>query len=135
MIVGIGTDIVAIPRLHRSIERRGEDFARNILAAAEWPDYVTVNDKARFLAKRFAVKEAFSKACGTGIRPPLSLTGIWVEHDDLGRPILKFELNIQNWLTQRHGPCVCHLSISDEKEQALAFVIIETCEGNANELV
>jgi holo-[acyl-carrier protein] synthase len=127
MIIGIGTDIVSIPRLVRSLERSGDSFARHVLAEAEWNDYVAVNDKARFLAKRFAVKEAFAKACGTGIRLPLSLSKIWVEHDDLGRPMLKVSPDVRAWLTDKAGPWAAHLSISDEKEVATAFVVLETC--------
>lgn len=126
MIFGIGTDIVAIPRLQRSLDRRGDDFARHILADAEWDEYVVIRDKARFLAKRFAVKEAFSKACGTGLRAPLALQRIWVEHDALGKPLLRVASEVSAWLDQHAAGWSGHVSISDEKEMVVAWVLIET---------
>jgi holo-[acyl-carrier protein] synthase len=81
-------------------------------------------DPARFLAKRFAAKEALGKALGTGIRAPVLLPAIEVVHDDLGKPGFAFHGELTKFL--REKAFVCHLSISDEKGQALAFVIVET---------
>lgn len=129
MIFGIGTDIIAIPRLQRALERRGELFARHILADAEWNEYLATRDKPRFLAKRFAVKEAFSKACGTGLRAPLGLQRIWVEHDELGKPLLAVAAEVDVWLKGKTaGGWVGHVSISDEKEMVVAYVLIETLQ-------
>ena len=70
MIFGIGTDIVEVARVEASIQQFGDDFAKRILAEGEIASYLESHIKARFLAKRFAAKEAFSKALGTGLRAP-----------------------------------------------------------------
>lgn len=125
MISGIGIDLVAVPRLERALERRGDEFARHILAEAEWNEYTEVKDKARFLAKRFACKEAFSKACGTGIRPPVALGSIWISHDALGRPLLQLAPDVRHWLDERLGTWSVHVSLADEKELVVAQVLLE----------
>ncbi|GAA5184554.1 holo-ACP synthase [Niveibacterium umoris] len=123
MIVGIGTDIVAIARVRASLERHGDAFAERILAANEFDDYRAVRDGARFLAKRFAAKEAFAKAFGTGLRPPATLRAISVAHDDLGKPVYAFDVPLAQAMHARQW--VAHLSISDEKESVVAFALIE----------
>ena len=90
MIYGVGTDIVAIKRLQGMWDRHGEKALQRLLAPKEIADFVKAADKGRFLAKRFAAKEAFSKALGTGIRPPAVLSAIAVSHNELGKPILDF---------------------------------------------
>jgi holo-[acyl-carrier protein] synthase len=80
---------------------------------------------APFLAKRWAAKEAFSKALGTGIRPPVTLAGIRVVSSELGRPGLEFDDAIAECLVAR-GIDKVHLSLSDERESALAFVVLES---------
>jgi holo-[acyl-carrier protein] synthase len=125
MIFGIGTDIVEVSRIEGSLERYGDAFAQRILTEGEWQAFVQSNIKARFLAKRFAAKEAFAKALGTGLRAPASFQNISVVHDDLGKPVLDFQPPLQALLDQR-GIRHQHLSISDEKELAVAFVVLET---------
>lgn len=125
MIFGIGTDIVEVSRIERSFNRYGEAFAQRILAAEEWPAFERSAIKARVLAKRFAAKEAFAKALGTGLRAPATFRNISVTHDDLGRPVLNCKPALQALLDQR-GIRHRHLSISDEKELAVAFVVLET---------
>ena len=88
MIHGIGTDLVQLRRMREALERHGERFALRILAASEVEAWRAHRDPARFLAKRFAAKEAFGKALGTGIRAPVLLPAIGVGHDALGKPIL-----------------------------------------------
>ncbi|MBU0593320.1 MAG: holo-ACP synthase [Gammaproteobacteria bacterium] len=124
MIFGIGTDIVSTSRIAAVWERHGEDFARRILAPQEWAGFIEAGQPARFLAKRFAAKEAFAKALGTGIRAPATWHNIRVTHDDLGKPVLDFDPELAALLA-RHTICSHHLSISDEKELAAAFVILE----------
>ena len=80
-------------------------------------------DPGRFLAKRFAAKEAFSKALGTGVRPPATLTAIAVGHDDLGKPELRFHGQLEQMIKNQN--LIAHLSISDEAEYAVAYVILE----------
>lgn len=124
MIYGIGTDIVATSRIAAAWERHGEAFAQRILAPQEWADFAEASQPARFLAKRFAAKEAFAKALGTGIRAPATWHNIRVDHDALGKPMLDFAPELAALLA-RHAIRSHHLSISDEKEMAAAFVILE----------
>lgn len=124
MILGIGTDIVSVARMEKALNRHGEKFARHLLAQSEWNDYQLTLFPARFLAKRFAAKEAFAKACGSGLRPPVVLSAIAVTHDALGKPALSFGHELSQFLKTR-GVCRHHLSISDEHEAALAFVVLE----------
>lgn len=124
MIYGIGTDMVEIARMQGLLQRWGDKAGRRILAEAEIPDFLTAADPARFLAKRFAVKEALSKAVGTGVVQPVLLTAIAVSHDAQGKPILVFSPDLQDFLLQR-GVVRSHVSITDEREHALAFVVLE----------
>ena len=124
MIYGIGTDIVAVKRIESALQRYGDRFARRILAAAEWEDYEACNQRARFLAKRFAAKEAFVKALGTGMRHPATWHNINVTHDKLGRPGFGLEPELAQVLAQ-HNICGHHLSISDEVEMVVAFSVLE----------
>ena len=125
MIYGIGTDLVAVARMTDLHARFGEKLAARILAQAELTDYRQARDKDRLLAKRFAAKEAFAKAVGTGLRSPVHLTSIIVDHDDHGRPGLSFAPALQAWLAERRI-VTTHLSISDEHTHTVAFVIAET---------
>ncbi len=125
MIYGIGTDIVEVARIEASITQFGDDFAKRILTDTEFLSYEKSAIKARFLAKRFAAKEAFSKALGTGLRAPATFQNIAVSHDDLGKPILILAIELQAFLTAKNISQT-HISISDEKNLAAAFVILET---------
>lgn len=123
MIHGIGTDITQVARFERLLERYGPRAARRILGGGELDDFARAPNAARFLAKRFAAKEAFGKALGTGIRAPATLTAIRVTHDALGRPLFAFGAALDA-LVRARG-LRAHLSISDESDTAVAFVIIE----------
>lgn len=87
-VMGFGTDIVEIDRIKQVISRAGDNFARRILTDAEMLDYQQSKCPERFLAKRFAVKEAASKALGTGIAQGVTFHDFSVSHDDLGKPLL-----------------------------------------------
>lgn len=128
MIFGIGTDIVEVARIAASISQFGDDFAQRILAESELMSYQQSGIKARFLAKRFAAKEAFSKALGTGLRAPATFQNIAVTHDDLGKPLLVFAPELQALLALKKIQHT-HLSISDEKNLAAAFVVLETSDS------
>jgi holo-[acyl-carrier protein] synthase len=128
MIAGIGTDLITVERMERVWRRHGERLCAHILSPEEHHEFAAVKDPARWLAKRWAAKEAFSKAAGTGMRAPLKWAGITVVHDALGRPGLEFAPFIQAWL-HRRGIDYCHLSISDEREIACAFVVLERKES------
>lgn len=123
MIYGIGTDIVAIKRLQGMWERHGEKALGRLLAPRELADFARATDKGRFLAKRFAAKEAFSKALGTGVRPPAVLTAIAVGHDELGKPVVECCGELAEMLEKQK--LKAHLSISDEADYAIAYVILE----------
>lgn len=124
MIHGIGTDIVEVSRIEDSLARFGEAFAERILTQQEWSSFTQSQTKARFLAKRFAAKEAFAKALGTGLRAPATFQNIGITHDDLGKPVLDLAPELQAYLDAR-GISGQHLSISDEKALAAAFVVLE----------
>ena len=124
MILGIGTDIVAVARIEGAMERHGAAFAERILSAQELAEYARQAHPARFLSKRFAAKEAFAKATGHGLRHPISLHRITVGHDELGKPGFLFDAELSAHL-QRLGIVRHYLSISDERDTAVAFVILE----------
>lgn len=123
MIAGVGTDIVAVARLGRFYERHGTRALEKLLAASEREDFAAASDAGRFLAKRFAAKEAFAKALGTGVVAPATLSNIAVIHDALGKPAFAFAPELAALLQSRS--LVAHLSISDEREFAVAFVVLE----------
>lgn len=124
VIYGIGTDIVEVSRIEHSLAQFGEAFARRILNVQEWQTYASSKTQARFLAKRFAAKEAFAKALGTGLRAPVTFQNIAITHDELGKPVLALEPELQTLLDNK-AIRFQHLSISDEKALATAFVILE----------
>ena len=123
MIYGIGTDIVHINRMRENLDKYGDKFARRILTEAEFNEFEAKHDKAAFLAKRFAAKEATSKAMGTGFSRGLSLHHIGVEHDDAGKPILAF-LDVAEKFLKENKIKQTHLSLADERDYAVAFVTL-----------
>ncbi len=123
MITGIGTDICSILRIEKLLERNGQAAAEKILAPGELEEFAKSTHKAVFLAKRFAAKEALGKALGIGVSPPATLQDSAVSHDFLGKPIFVFAKPLAAFLAQKNA--AVHLSISDEKEFAIAFVVIE----------
>jgi len=123
VIYGIGTDLVAVERVTALWQRHGERALDKLLAPAERSACAGSADPGRFLAKRFAAKEALGKALGTGIRAPVLLPAITVIHDPLGKPTFSFSGALAAWVEERQ--LVAHLSISDELAHALAFVVVE----------
>ncbi len=124
MIFGIGTDIISVARIEAAMQRHGDAFAKRILSTHEHLELSSQAHPARFLAKRFAAKEAFAKATGQGLRHPVSLQRITVSHDALGKPIFVFDGSLADHLVKL-GIARHHLSLSDEKDTAVAFVILE----------
>lgn len=124
MIFGIGTDIAAVRRFANMHARYGKAAARRILTADEHACYAAHPDPARFLAKRFAAKEAFAKAVGTGIRHPVSLRAIAVSHNETGRPVYACAPELSAWLAA-NGIGHVHLSLSDEADYVVAFAVAE----------
>lgn len=123
MIHGIGTDIVELARIQAALDRHGERFAHRVLGEAERAEYAACRDGARFLAKRFAAKEAFGKALGTGVSPPATLHAVMVGHDGAGRPVYFYDERLAAHLAERGW--VAHLSLSDEARYVVAFALIE----------
>ena len=126
MIYGVGNDVVEIGRIEKALERFGERFARRILCEPELRRFSGHRKPAAYLAKRFAAKEAFTKALGTGIRHPANWHGVWVKNLPSGKPVLEYSADLQALLDKR-GVTGAHLSLSDEREMAFATVILE-CE-------
>lgn len=123
MIHGVGTDICRIARFERMVEKYGDRTARRVLDRGELDDYRRAAYPARFLARRFAAKEAFAKALGTGIRQPVLFSAMRVSHDALGKPLMVCTGALAEMMSSR--ALIAHLSISDEAEFATAFVVIE----------
>ncbi|MBI3546583.1 MAG: holo-ACP synthase [Gammaproteobacteria bacterium] len=125
MIFGIGTDIVRVGRMQEDLDRFGDRFSERILTSGELLDFRKNANKANFLARRFAAKEATVKAMGTGFRDGIQLHDIEVTHDAQGKPILAFHGRAQEFL-QAKNIAVAHISLADEKDHAVAFVTLET---------
>lgn len=123
MIHGVGTDIVTIARIERMLADHGERTAEKLLAPAEMGRYREAARPAAWLAKRFAAKEALGKALGLGLRDPATLHNIAVVSDGMGRPSFEFAPPLTAWLKERR--LRAHLSLSDEADTALAFVVVE----------
>ena len=123
MIYGIGTDIVAVARMVQLHDRHGERALDKLLAPSERDACRASNQPGRFLAKRFAAKEALSKALGTAIRPPVLLPAIAVCHDGQGKPLFEFESALADYIAERR--LLAHLSLSDEQDYVVAFVVVE----------
>ena len=124
MIIGTGVDMALESRIAKVAARFPERFARRILNAAELPAWRASKHPLRFLTKRFAAKEAASKALGTGIRIGVAMQDFIIETGDYGKPLLRVEgraaeeaavRNITHW----------HLTLTDEGDTVLAWVIAE----------
>ena len=126
MIYGVGTDIVEVGRIEKALTRWGERFAKRILCPLELKRFATHKQKANYLAKRFAAKEAFTKALGTGIHAPANWHGVWVKNLPSGKPVLEFSDPLRDLLKKRRI-LNHHLSLADERGIAVATVILE-CE-------
>ena len=124
MILGIGTDLCDIARIQRAMDRFGDRFAIKILGETELQRFRSHRNPATFLAKRFAAKEAFSKAIGTGIRYPVSWRNVNVINGTSGKPAFRFSTDL-DLLLARRGVSAVHLSITDESGLAGAYVIVE----------
>lgn len=127
MIYGVGSDLIEIPRVEQALARFGERFARRILCEPELRRFHGHAKPAAYLAKRFAAKEAFTKALGTGIHAPANWHGVWVTNLKSGKPQLEFSPALA-MLLQDRGIRRSHLTLADERGMAAATVILE-CDG------
>jgi holo-[acyl-carrier protein] synthase len=116
--------LIEIPRIAKALERFGERFAQRILCEPEMRRYQVHRKPVAYLAKRFAAKEAFTKALGTGIHAPANWHGLWVVNLTSGKPELKFSAPLAEMLKLRKITRA-HLSLTDERELASATVILE----------
>ena len=123
-IIGIGTDIVEIARVEAVMARSGDRLAKRVLSDGELQQFLAHQQPARFLAKRFAVKEAASKAMGTGIRDGLAFNQFEVVNDALGKPRLQL-LDVAAQFARTLGVVSVHVTIADERHYACATVIFE----------
>jgi holo-[acyl-carrier protein] synthase len=126
VIYGVGTDLIELRRVERVWKRYGERFAKRILCEPELKRLRSHRQPVAYLAKRFAAKEAFSKALGTGIHAPANWHGVWVVNLKSGKPVLEFSPPLKAFLRERKIRN-SHLSLTDEREIASATVILE-CE-------
>jgi holo-[acyl-carrier protein] synthase len=124
MIVGTGLDIVEINRIQLIFDEHGDRFAGRILCESELAEYHASKYPVKFLAKRFAAKEATSKALGTGFSGGITMKMICVSHDDAGRPLIILSELAKARAAQINADA-SWLSISDEKHYATASVVME----------
>jgi holo-[acyl-carrier protein] synthase len=131
MIYGIGTDIVQISRVEAALARHGERFAEKILGPQELEKYRARKARSevrglRFLATRFAAKEAFSKAIGLGMRMPMTWRAAQMLNAASGKPLIVCGGALDEFMRQNR--LAAQVTISDEADYGVAFVIV-TQEG------
>jgi holo-[acyl-carrier protein] synthase len=128
MIAGIGTDLCQIDRIEGVQTRSQGRLAQRILTPSEYRQWENRTSHhplrgIRYLASRFAAKEALSKALGLGMRAPMTWQACGVDTDAQGKPCFSYDQTLKAYL--EHHNWVAHLSLSDEHQHALAFVVIE----------
>lgn len=124
-IFGIGTDMVTIKRIEKLHAEFGQKFAKRILSVKELSHYEKHASPNLFLAKRFAAKEAITKALGTGIGQHIGFHDISVLNYQSGQPFVDFSPKGQQFIKDNKISAV-HISLSDEGDYALAFAVA-TC--------
>ena len=128
MIYGIGTDICQIPRIAAALARHGERFAEKILGPQEMEKYHARSAKnpvrgLRFLATRFAAKEALSKALGLGLCLPMTWRAAQTLNGPSGKPMIVCSGALEQFMLD--NKLTAQVTISDEAEYAVAFVVVE----------
>jgi len=125
-IFGIGTDIVNIKRMEKSLKKYGFKFKKKIFSKREILYCEKKRNPSSYYAKRFAAKEAFSKALGTGIRKGISLKNIEISNNSKGKPYILLKGDLSKFLKKKikNKKYDIHLSLSDDKPWAQATVII-----------
>jgi holo-[acyl-carrier protein] synthase len=129
VIFGIGTDIVEMSRMQSTWERFGEHFARRILMDEEMELFERTKQPARFLAMRFAGKEATVKAMGTGFAHGVWLRDVGITNNEWGRPLVIWSQRGQKMCDQL-GIGKGHVSLTDDAGLVLAFAVVETADIN-----
>ncbi len=133
MIYGIGTDLIDIGRIRAAHQRFGDRFIGRVLGPREIEKYRQRRGRSEqrgdlFLATRFAAKEAVSKALGLGMRHPMSWRAVEIVNDPSGRPVVIVSGKALREFTAERRIRL-HVSISDERQFAIANVIAEVEEG------
>ena len=129
MIFGVGTDIVELSRVQAAYDRFGEKFAQRILMDEEMELYHRSKRRVRFLAMRFAGKEAAVKAMGTGFAHGVWLRDVGIINNDWGRPLLVWSERGRR-VCERLGIGGGHVSLTDEAGLIMAFAVVETADSN-----
>lgn len=131
MIIGIGTDIVQIKRIEKIFAKYGDSFKARILSNSEIEKYDSLesHNHSRFLAKRFAAKEAISKAFGTGICGRLAFKDIIISNDEMGKPVAQIAPDKLAHFGDKN--LQIDLSIADDYPIAIAFSVI-SFNSNSN---
>lgn len=124
MIFGIGSDIIALPRVAAAWQRFGMRFAQRILTPHELEGLARSKDQARFLARRFAAKEAMAKALGTGFAHGISPRLLGVRADARGKPCVDLMPQAAR-IAERLGAGAGYLTLTDERELVVAFALFE----------
>ena len=129
MIYGIGTDLCDVRRIEHTLQRRGERFALKVLGPQEWAVFTERGRRVRargvrYLASRFAAKEAFSKAIGLGMRMPMTWRACEVVKAPSGQPRIALHGALAQWFAE--SGLRAHVSLTDESDYAAAFVVVET---------
>ena len=126
--LGIGVDIVENSRIRKSINNK--KFLLRIFTKNEIAQSIKTNSKVAFFSKRFAAKEAFSKALGLGFRKSLNFKDISIINNKYGKPSIKIKDKLQNIIKKQFKTNKVNilLSISDENKYSIAFVILEKNE-------
>ncbi|MGD6858506.1 MAG: holo-ACP synthase [Enterobacteriaceae bacterium] len=124
MIIGIGTDLVEISRIKNVILRKKNKFIKYVLSNFEYKEYSISKFPVRFIAKRFAIKEATLKAFGIGLRNGISFKQLEIFHNYLGKPFLRFFEKSKNLLKELKINSV-HITLSDTKKYVCSTVIFE----------
>jgi holo-[acyl-carrier protein] synthase len=125
-IFGIGTDIVNIDRIKQSLKKNGSQFKKRIFSKDEIKYCENKKNSFAYYAKRFAAKEALSKALGTGLRKGVDMKNIQIDNDSLGKPFIKLKGQVLIYLKKKikNKKFNIHLSLSDDLPWAQATVII-----------
>ena len=125
-VLGIGVDIIENKRIKNSI--KNSKFLNRIYSAKELKQSTFLKDKISYFSKRFAAKEAFAKALGTGFRNNLNFKDIEIINDKMGKPYYSITKKIKSIVKKNFKVknFNCFLSISDEKEYSTAFTIIQS---------
>ena len=123
MIHGIGVDLIRVARIAEVLERHGDRFTNKLLHPAERAALAGAANRANFVAKSWAVKEAFGKALGTGVRGYAN-PEVGVERREHGKPWLVYSDAMAQRLASL-GIAGGHVSITDEDGSVVAFVVLE----------